>query len=221
VCGDKLETLFQKSTKEDFETATSTIADEVKGLFKTHVQISKKSGAANGKSTDDSNITYVGLVKVITIITDLWNQPTVAMEDRLKSIKSLVFVSLHFKIPTNRQDRGQILHITPHSLDCSRVKDNLWILPLTLINDVEKSNTESVHVGDCQSCKGRILTCFEGDSTTTHEFLTKVIAPTTIEMKSEFKFGPISAWVGNESGIEKLSNDTGYDLFEDFNEFEE
>ena len=63
VCGDKLELLFQNSTKEDFETATSTIADEVKGLFKTHVQISKKSGAANGKSTDDSNLTYVGLVK--------------------------------------------------------------------------------------------------------------------------------------------------------------
>jgi len=62
MCGDKLELVLQKSTKKDFETAASEIADEVKDLFKSHVQISK-SGAANGKSTNDSNLTYVGLVK--------------------------------------------------------------------------------------------------------------------------------------------------------------
>ena len=56
VCGGELETFFKKATKEDFETAKSKIADEIKGLFKTHVQISRKSGAANGKSTDDSKL---------------------------------------------------------------------------------------------------------------------------------------------------------------------
>jgi len=141
-------------------------------------------------------------------------------EDRLKTIKSLVFVNLKFKIPTDRGDRGQILQITPHSLDCSRAHDDLWILPLAIINDVEMGNKESVHVGECQSCKSRILTCLEGDSTTTHEFLIKFIPQTTIEMKTEVKLGPISYWAGNENGVDKLSKDTGYNLFKDFDAFE-
>ena len=195
TCGAKLEPDFQKSTKDDFEKATSMIADEVKGLFKAHVQISK-NGAANGKTTGDSGLTYAGLVKVITIINGIWVRPNVPEEDRLKTIKSLVFAKLNlkFKSPADRADRGQILHITPHSLDCSRAHDNLWILPLAMINDVERGNKESVHMVECRSCKSRILTCFEGDSTTTHEFLTKFIPQTTIEMKTEAKLGPISYW---------------------------
>jgi hypothetical protein len=157
---------------------------------------------------------------VITIINNLWNQPTVAEEEKLKSIKSLVFVSTHFKQPTKHKERGQILHITPHSLDCSRVNDELWVLPLTTIKDIEKSNPDSVHVGDCQSCQGRVVTCLEGESTTTHEFLTHAIALTTIEIETEYQIGPIKAWVGNESGIAKLSHDTGYHLLNDFNDFE-
>ena len=84
--------------------------------FKTHVQTSK-NGAANGKPTGDSGLSYAGLVKVITIINGIWILERVSEEKRLKTIKSLLFINLKLQIPKSRQERGKILHITPHSLD--------------------------------------------------------------------------------------------------------
>jgi hypothetical protein len=220
VWGNELEAIFQKATKEDLETAKSKIANEVKGIFKAHVQIAKKSGVANGKTTDVSKLSCAGLVKVITIINNLWNQPTVAEEEKLKSIKSLVFVSTNIKPPQKHKERGPILHITPHSLDCSRVNDELWILPLSTIKDIEQNNSESVHVGDCQSCQGRVAACLEGEPTTTHEFLTLATPRTMIEMTPAAELGPISYWVGNKEGIEQLAKETDYNLFTDFNAVE-
>ena len=65
MSGDKLENVSLESTKKDFEEAASKIPDEVKDLFKIHVQTSK-SGNVNGKATLDSNLTNYGLVKLIT-----------------------------------------------------------------------------------------------------------------------------------------------------------
>jgi hypothetical protein len=100
------------------------------------------------------------------------------------------------------------------------VNDELWILPLTTIKDIEQNNSESVHVGDCQSCQGRVAACLEGESTTTHEFLTLAIPRTMIEMTPAAELGPISYWLGNKEGIEQLAKETDYNLFTDFNAVE-
>ena len=81
--------------------------DEVKDLFKIHVQTSK-SGNANGKITNDSNLTNYGLVKLITLINDTWDQPEVPPEERLKIIESLVFVNLTFMKPKARPERWDL-----------------------------------------------------------------------------------------------------------------
>ena len=89
-----------------------------------------------------------------------------------------------------------------------------------MIDDVEREYGASIHVGECRSCKSRVLTCHEGVSTTTHEFLTKFISLTVIKMNPESQLEVISYWAGNGKGVDQLEKDTGYDIFKDFDSFE-
>ena len=81
-------------TKEDFAAAALMIDDNVKGLFKAHVQ-TLKDVKANGRATEESGLSLGGQVKVVKTILRIWSEDG-KEDEKLKIIKSLVFIDHKF-----------------------------------------------------------------------------------------------------------------------------
>jgi len=128
----------------------------------------------------------------------------------------LVFVNTKFAAANPVDDRGKLLHIIPHSLDCARAKDDHWIMPLNIVEDLLQEYGRSIHVGRCTGCKGRVAKCLQGISTTTHEFLTGSVTFDMLDMEEGHSLGDIIYWIGGAEAIAKLENQTGYSIFKNF-----